>query len=32
MCPDRNKVRKSDVKANFDLPRSREWCKNYARE
>ena len=30
LCPDRNKARKSDVKANFDLPRHREWCKNHA--
>jgi hypothetical protein len=28
MCPNRNKARKSDVKANFDLPRNRKWCKN----
>jgi hypothetical protein len=30
LCPDRNKAWKSDVRANFDLPRNREWCKNYA--
>jgi hypothetical protein len=28
MCPNRNKARKSDVKATFDLPRNRKWCKN----
>jgi hypothetical protein len=32
LCPDRNKARKSDVQANFDLPRNRKWCKIYARK
>jgi hypothetical protein len=32
LCPGSNKARKSDVKANFDLPRNREWCKHSARK
>jgi hypothetical protein len=32
LCPDRNKARKSAVKANFDLPRDRVWCEDYPRK